>query len=275
MGGGADRRAGEHHYVPPPPPARSLPVSHISTCPNYCFLHAITNTALQECPERGKWRKKKRQQRKARVMVNAEKTPLPSPAFFVMISHVEIPFSFPFLACLISALFMACLRGLYLLLLFHPTIKHIRYKQTAQSRGGALSYTVGWGRSVHPQPDPVAAGCNGMAWQEQGCPHGRSRAVPTAQSCLRRGAAWCFGFVPPELKALLSAPSSSSPAVVIITQRLHSGLYVRTKVITWKRSAWKLNRKCKARVSISVRLLYRFPLKRINRVSANQPNGST
>lgn len=219
--------------------------------------------------------KKKRQQRKARAMVNTEKTPLPSPAFFVIISHVEIPFSFPFLACLISALFMACLRGLYLLLLFHPTIKHIRYKQTAQSRGGALSYTVGWGRSVHPQPDPVAAGCNGMAWQEQGCPHGRSRAVPTAQSCLRRGAAWCFGFVPPELKALLSAPSSSSPAVVIITQRLHSGLYVRTKVITWKRSAWKLNRKCKARVSISVRLLYRFPLKRINRVSANQPNGST
>lgn len=51
-----------------------------------------------------------------------EKIPLPSLAFSAGFTCI-ILFSFPFLACLISALFMACLRGLYLLLLFHSTIK--------------------------------------------------------------------------------------------------------------------------------------------------------
>lgn len=40
-----------------------------------------------------------------------------------------------------------------------------------------------------------------------------------------------------ELKEMLSTPSYSSPVMLIIIQSLHSGLYVRTKVITGKYSA--------------------------------------
>jgi len=78
-----------------------------------------------------------------------------------------------------------------------------------------------------------------------------------------------------ELKGMLSAPSSSSLVMLIITQRPHSGLHARAELITGKQGAQKLNGKCKAGVSIPVQLLRCSPSLRRNGPSTDQLNGSS
>lgn len=95
--------------------------------------------------------------------------------------------------------------------------------------------------------------------------------LPTA---LKRRQLWgglCC--VLPELKARLcpfSSPSAvdndTEPALWAVSEN---------KSNQGKSSAWECNRKREARVSISLPLQCRFPLRRINRLSTNQFNGST
>lgn len=64
------------------------------------------------------------------------------------------------------------------------------------------------------------------------------RGMELVPYCPQQGAALeGFRCVSPELKETLSAPSSFSPVMLVITQSLYSALYVRTKVIIGKHGA--------------------------------------